>query len=116
MADADTVIDDLPALALRIPPVDVSRPHFQLERARHTVRHHQGICFFGLTVLVQVDEPGCDDETACVNGARAVQRVFGHRLDAAVADSDIHDGIETRFRIHHPAALDDDVVVPRTTR
>ena len=89
---------------------DVAGADLELERGRHAVAHHQPVRFLLLSVLVQVDEPGRDDETRRVDHARARERRDGDRFHATAANADVADRVEIRLRVHHAPVGDDEIV------
>ena len=53
---------------------------------------------------MQIDESGRDDQARDIDHFRAAQGLGRDRRDLRAADADIHHRVQTRFRIHDPAA------------
>ena len=113
VADRHAVVDDLPALARRVPRGHVAGAHFELEGRGDAVAHHHPVRLFLLPVLVQIDEARRDDVAGRVDDAGTGERRFGDRLDRPAADADMPYSVEARFRIHHAAVGDHQVVSRR---
>ena len=110
VANADAVVDDLTALPLARPPVDVSGPDLELERGRHAVRRAKLVDVGRLAVGVQIDEPGNDDGAGGVDRGASRQSCCGDGGNRPAGDADGSNGIQVRFGIEHTAVHDDDVV------
>src|SRR5262245_6859738 len=82
---------------------------FELERGRQSVEHPQLLRMRRERVIVQVDEPGGDDEAACLERTRALDRRFRDHRDPAATNSDVAHAIETALRIDDAAAADDEI-------
>ena len=94
---------------LPVPLTYRQHANLQLQRSGYAVEGLHAVCRNGLTMAVQVDEPGSDhqpggfDLPCCI----AVHLTHGH--DAPVADSDVAEGIQARFRIQQLSVTDDEV-------
>jgi hypothetical protein len=111
VADGDAVVDHLSRLAFAIPLIDVRGSDFELEHARHAVEHGVAIVFSILSVAVQVDEPGGDDQSLCVDAPLTLKRFRIDRDDPPAADADVPNAIDARFGINHAPVLDDKIEI-----
>ena len=93
--DAHAVVDDLAAVALVVPGVDVTRADLELERGRDAVAHHQRVRLLALAVLVQVDESRRHDQASRIDDAPSVELCICNLDDRAVLDADVAHGVET---------------------
>src|SRR5205823_11274758 len=84
VAGADAVIDEGAAVALGVPRRDRVGANLQLERRRHAVVRIVAVALGILSVGVEIDEPGRDDETRDREGLARRERLDGHRRDPAV--------------------------------
>jgi hypothetical protein len=62
-------------------------------------------------MLVQVDEPGRDNQACRMDDAPALQRRIRNARNASILNANITDSISLGFRIDDPSALDHDVVL-----
>lgn len=108
--DAHAVVHDLTAVARRVPRRDITGADLQLKRRGHPVPNHQRVRFFLLSVLVQVDEARCYNETFGVDHSGAGERCFRYRLHATGADADIAHGVEFGLGIDDATVRDNEVV------
>ena len=100
------MVDELSGRALRVPPVDIRRADFQLERRRHAIQRLEAIAFAVLAVRVQIDEAGRHDFACGVDGRAARQSIRGDRRDASGVDADVPDTVEAGLGIDDAAASD----------
>ena len=110
VADRHAVVDDLSAFTRLVPSRHVARAHLQLEGRGDAVAHHHPVRLLLLAVLVKVDEAGRDDVARRVDDSRTRERCCRHCLDLAAPDAHVPDTVEARFRIHHAAVGDHQVV------
>ena len=104
------LVDDVRSLARRVPGghrVDADL-HFQC--GRHAVQRLQSFAHRVLTVGVEIDEAGRDDEAGGVDGVHAFEPILGYLHDRAVPDRDVARSIESGFRIHDAPVQDHEVV------
>ena len=106
VAHADAVVDELSAVTLAIPGVDVAGSDLQLQRGRDAVARPKRVNIGRFTVGVQIDESRDDDGAGGVNGRPAGQSVGRNGADGLTVDADPSGGIEIRLGIQHPAVGD----------
>jgi hypothetical protein len=67
-------------------------------------------------VLVEVDEPGGDDQAAGIDLDAAAEGGGADRPDLAAGEADVADGVEAAFGVEDAAVAEDDVERPRVGR
>ena len=110
MTDTHAVIGELTAFALTVPAGYVPGAHLELEPRGDTVPDHESEGFLALPMDVQVNKARCNDEPGCVDHARSREHILANRLDVAIADAHVAHGVQAGFRVHHPAALQNQVI------
>src|SRR5260221_8341718 len=110
VANRRAVIDQRPAFACGVESRDVAGAHLELERGGDAVERIQAIVLVVLTVNVEIDEAGRDDEASRVDHSLASQRARCDRGDLASPDSDGPNCIELRLAVDHSAVRDHDVI------
>ena len=75
----------------------VRHADFQFERGGHAVQGFHALALEVLSVLVEIDEAGSDDQAARADHPLPAQRIGGNASDLAAGDADVADGVETRF-------------------
>ena len=63
-----------------------------------------------LAMRMQIDEPGRHDEAGCVDFPVSPHPIVANRCDPPVSNSNTPHRIQTRFRVHHVATLDDQFI------
>ncbi len=111
VADADTVIDEGAAVALGVPRRNRVGANLQLQRRRHAVVRVVPVALGVLSVRVEIDEPGRDDETGDREGLARRERLDGHRRNAAVADAHVAPGVQGCLRVEHAPAHENEIVL-----
>ena len=111
VADADTVIDEGAAVALGVPRRDRVGPNLQLERCRHAVVRIVAVALGILSVGMEVDEPGRDDETGDHEGLARRERLDGHCRNPAVPDAHVAFGVQGCLRVEHAPAHENEIVL-----
>ncbi len=109
MADRRAVMNDGLPFARGEPRGDGVDANLHLERGRDAVLRLEAVTDRVLTVRVEVDEAGRHDEPGSIHHDRSLERSFADRDDGAPFDAHVPHGVEPGFRVHHPAALEDDL-------
>src|SRR5579864_236349 len=92
---------------------DVGLSDFHLKRGSHAVKRLNALAFKVLGMLMQIDEPGCNNQAFGGNHALAVKSVSRNFLNLALTDADIANGIKASFRIDHAATQNHKIVALR---
>ncbi len=111
VAGADTVIDEGAAVALGVPRRDRVGPNLQLECCRHAVVRVVAVALGVLSVRVEIDEPGRDDETGDREGFARRERFDGHCRNPAVSDAHVALGVQACLRVEHAPAHENEIVL-----
>src|SRR5205085_9848566 len=109
MARRHTKVDQRLPFSFGVPGSDGISTELQLERRSDTVARQKSVIDRVLTVRVEIDEPGRDDESFDVYRVARRGDARGHGGYAPPSDSYGANRVETRFRIEHPAADEHDV-------
>ena len=110
VAGAGSEMDERLTLSRCVPFADRRDAHFQFQSCGHAVHGFEPVGLGRLRVLVQVNESGANHKPGGIDFYLAPQCVRGNRDNLLPVNADPAHGIEPRFRVHHPAALEDDVV------
>ena len=109
MARRHTKVDQRLPFSFGVPGSDGIGTELQLERRSDTVARQKSVIDRVLTVRVEIDEPGRDDESFDVYRVARGGDARGHGGYAPPYGAN---RVETRFRIEHPAADEHDVDRP----
>ena len=101
--DAYAIINERFAVAFRVPVVHIVGAHFQLQCGGYTVAGLKLIVPRLLSVFVQIDEAGRDDQSFGIEGGFAKQRSGRNRADFSANDSHISLLVQAGLGIHHAA-------------
>jgi hypothetical protein len=106
VSDADAVVDESSRPSLGVPPFDIGRAHFELERGGHPAAHLMAIGLWSLAVGVKIDEAGRDDESSSVDDRPTREGGSRNRRDGSAADADISHLVQARLWINDTAVRD----------
>jgi len=93
MPRADSEVDQAFAFAVSVPTIDVVGADLQFEGCSHTVVCLKLITARILSMLMQIDEAGRDDEAGSVKGGPPPQRLGGDGDDLSAIHSNVSDAI-----------------------
>src|SRR5437016_1319804 len=111
VAGADTVMDEGAAVALGVPRRDRVGANLQLQRRRHAVVRVVAVALGILSVGVEIDEPGRDDETGDREGLARRERLYGHCRNSAVPDAHVAPGVQGCLRVEHAPTHENKIVL-----
>src|SRR5207302_3650390 len=110
MSGTGAEMDKRFALPGRVPFAERRGAHFQFQSRSYAVHGFEPVRLGRLRVLVQVDESGCNHKPRRIDLDLTAKLTSRDGSDFLPVNSDIPDSVETRLGIHHPSALEDDVV------
>ena len=92
---------------------NIRRADFQFQRRGHTVERLHPLARQVLTMLVQINKSGRNNEACGVNHATTAHCLGSYPHNLPVADADISHGIQSSLWIHHSPALDHEIELLR---
>jgi len=92
---------------------DIGRADFQFERGGYAVKRFHSLALHLLTVLMQVNESGSDDQASGMDDTASAERVGRDADNLAVEDANVAHGIEAGFGIHDTSAFEHEVELLR---
>jgi hypothetical protein len=82
VADTHSVVDQCSTSALGVPSFDISNAHLQFERGRHTIHGFDSVVLCVLSMVMQVDESGRNDQPGRIQHRLAFQRLCRDGFDS----------------------------------
>ena len=92
---------------------DIGRADFQFERGGHAVERFHPLALHLLTVLMQVNESGRNDQVSGMDDPASGELAGRNTDNLAVEDANVAHGIEAGFGIHDTSAFEHEVELLR---
>ena len=109
MANRGAVMDDGIAFARRDPIGDRVDAELELQSGGDAVQRLETVAHRILSMCVQIDETGSEDQAARLDDLGCLERGLGDGHDRAVGDANVADGVEPRLRIHDACVAENEL-------
>ena len=101
-------MDDRIAFASRGPIGDRVDAELEFESGGDAVQRLETVTHSVLSMCVQIDKTGSEDQTACVDDLGCLDRGLRDGYDRAASDADVAHRVEPRLRIHDACVPEDE--------